>query len=122
MPRKPPAGSIDGYIAEFPPETQTILEAIRSIIRAVAPEATETIAYDIPAYTMDGRRLIYFAGWKNHVSLYPVPDGDEEFRSMIAPYQVSKGTLKFNLGEPLPEELVRRVAEASVEHIRPPQG
>ncbi len=118
MPRKPPAASIDEYIAEFPPETQEVLERVRAIVKETVPEATETIAYDIPAFGLDGRRLVYFAGWKSHVSLYPVPDGDEAFKSAIAPYQSGKGTLRFDLGKPLPEEVIQRVVEAWTARIR----
>jgi uncharacterized protein YdhG (YjbR/CyaY superfamily) len=64
--------TIDEYIAGFPRETQALLEEIRKTIREAAPEAEETISYDIPTFTLGGSYLIYFAGWKKHIALYPV--------------------------------------------------
>ncbi|MEV8148830.1 hypothetical protein AB0O52_11890 [Arthrobacter sp. NPDC080073] len=62
--------------------------------------------------------MVYFAAWKNHISVYPVPDGDEDFERGIAPYRAAKGTLKFLLGKPIPYELIERVATVLAERTR----
>ena len=104
--KKPVFTSVEEYIAAFPDGMQKTLKELRSTIRMAAPQAEEKISYGIPAFTMNGRYLIYFAGWKNHISLYPIPAGDPAFNSKIAPYISGKGTLKFPLDQPLPLDLV----------------
>src|SRR5580693_3758543 len=101
--------SVDDYIALQPPAAQGVLERVRRIIRKSVPEAEETISYQIPAYKLRGTRLLFFAGWKHHYSLYPVNDallaacqGDP------GKYQVSKGTIRFPLSEPIPAKLIER--------------
>ncbi len=106
--------SIDEYIAAFPEETQKILEEIRAIIKAAAPDAKEKISYQIPAFELNGKNLIYFAGWKKHVSIYPIPPGDEDFEKEIAKYVSGKGTLKFRLDKPILLELISEVVKFSV--------
>ena len=101
--------SIDEYIASFPVNIQKILEDIRSTINVAAPNAKEKISYQIPTFELNGRNLIHFAGWKKHISLYPIPAGDEAFEKKIAKYVAGKGTLKFPLDKPLPLELIKEV-------------
>ncbi len=112
MPEK--FASIDAYIASFPPETGSILRRLRETIRAAAPEATEAISYNIPTFRQAGTYLVYFAGWKKHVSIYPIPKGDPSFEAAIAPYREEKGTLRFPLSAPIPYDLVTRIVEASL--------
>lgn len=104
--------SIDAYVATFPLEVQKILEEIRRRMHAVVPGAEERISYQIPTLTIGGKNFVHFAGWSKYVSLYPVPDNDAKLTKDLAPYQASKGTLKFPLGEPVPYELIERVAVA----------
>jgi uncharacterized protein YdhG (YjbR/CyaY superfamily) len=101
--------SIDDYIASFPPEVRPTLEAVRQTIRRAAPGADETISYGIPTFTLDGRYIAYFAGWKRHISLYPIPDVDEDMDRELAPYRAGKGSLRFPLVEPIPHRLIERV-------------
>ena len=101
--------SIDQYIGTFPDEVQKILEEIRSTIKAIVPDAKEKISYQIPCFELNGRNLIHFAGWNKHISMYPVPAGDEAFKKKIARYVAGKGTLKFPLDEPIPLELIGAV-------------
>lgn len=103
--------SVDEYIASFPVGTQKLLEEIRSGIKLAAPEAQERISYNIPTFTLNGKPLIYFAGWKNHISVYPVPAGDDQFNQAIASYIDGKGTLKFPLDKPLPMKLVEEAVK-----------
>ncbi|MPV37168.1 iron chaperone [Georgenia subflava] len=101
--------SVDGYIATFPGDVQEVLQEVRRTIREVVPDGEETISYGIPTITVGGRYLVYFAGWKHHISLYPLPHGDEQLQRDLAPYMAGKGTAKFTLGEPVPYDLIERV-------------
>jgi len=104
--------SVDEYLAAQPPPVRAVLERVRGAIRRALPEAEEAISYQIPAYKVDGGVALYFAGWKEHVSLYPVSAqmiaafGDE-----LAPYLASKGTLRFPLSSPVPLRLIGRIAK-----------
>ena len=106
--------SIDEYIETFPKEVQTILQQVRSTMRAAAPEAEEKISYGIPTFTLNGKYLIYFAGWKHHISIYPIPTGDDAFNQEIAQYVAGKGTLKFPIDKPMPLKLIRKIVKLKV--------
>lgn len=103
--------SIDEYIAACPPESHAYLREIRKLIQGLAPDAKEKISYQIACFELNGMNLIHFAGWKKHVSLYPVPAGSEAFERQVEPYVDGKGTLKFPLDEPLPVKLIQRVVK-----------
>jgi uncharacterized protein YdhG (YjbR/CyaY superfamily) len=103
--------SIDEYIAACPPESHAYLQEIRKLIRDLAPDAKEKISYQIACFELNGMNLIHFAGWKKHVSLYPVPAGSEAFERQVESYVDGKGTLKFALNEPLPVKLIERVVK-----------
>jgi uncharacterized protein YdhG (YjbR/CyaY superfamily) len=100
---------VDGYIASFPPEVQEVLKEMRLRIRQVLPDAIEEISYQIPTYKLEGKALVYFAGWKTHVSLYPVPPLDQPLETEVAAYRSGKDTVRFPLSEPLPADLVNRI-------------
>jgi len=104
--------TVDEYIGSFPASVQEILSEIRRRMLAVMPEAGETISYGIPTVTLGGKHVVYFGAWKTHVSVYPVPAGDEELERAIAPYRAGKGTLKFGLAKPIPFDIIERVAAA----------
>ncbi|HUN22017.1 MAG TPA: DUF1801 domain-containing protein [Anaerolineales bacterium] len=108
--------NIDEYIAQFPAEVQVVLQKIRTIIREEVPIASEKISYAIPAFALNGYNLVYFAGWKRHVSLYPIPKGSAEFAQTVEQYADGKGTLKFDLAQPLPEAFIREVVFWHVEN------
>lgn len=112
--------NVDEYIQTFPPSTQEILQNIRRLIHEAAPQATEAISYNIPVFNQDGRYLVYFSGWKQHVSLYPIPDGDAEFQKLIKTYESGKGTLKFPLNKPIPYEVIKKVAQQHVAYLTRP--
>lgn len=104
------ASDVDAYIAKQPIGAQPILQRVRRIIRKVLPDAEETISYQIPAYKLHGRYVVYFAGWKQHWSLYPVTGHARAVLSTeLEPYQHSKGTVRFQLDEPVPAKLVERI-------------
>lgn len=104
--------SVDEYIATHPEDVQAILQRVRRTIRKAVPGAEEVISYQIPAYRLHGGAVLYFAGWKEHFSLYPATDGVvEEFGEELAPYKVSKGTIRFPLSQPVPAKLIERIAK-----------
>jgi uncharacterized protein YdhG (YjbR/CyaY superfamily) len=105
---------MDEYIASFPEETQKLLEEIRATIKAAAPDAREKISYQIAAFELNGKNLVHFAGWKNHISIYPIPSGDEAFNREISQYVDGKGTLKFPLTQPMPFQLIRKITKLHV--------
>ena len=106
--------TVDEYIASYPPGVREILEKTRRTIMAAAPGTEETISYGIPTVTLDGRYLIYFAGWKRHISVYPIPEADAALQQDLAPYKHARGTLRFPLNKPIPYELVQRVVVAAM--------
>jgi uncharacterized protein YdhG (YjbR/CyaY superfamily) len=105
---------MDEYIAGFPPETQQVLEELRALIKALAPDATETISYAIPTFDLNGKHLVHFAGYEKHIGLYPAPSGLEAFKEELKPYKQGKGSVQFPLGQPLPKDLIRRIVEFRV--------
>ena len=108
---KKTAKDIDEYIAGFPDNVQEILQKIRTTIRKAAPKAEEAISYQIPTFTLNGRYLIYFAGYKSHVSIYPAPRQSENFKDELAAYKGGKGTVQFPLDEPIPFGLITRIVK-----------
>ena len=103
--------NIDAYIAGFPNDVQLILEKIRKTIRKAAPDAEETISYLIPAFTLKGKYLVYFAAYKKHIGLYPAPRGSEKFKEELSRYEGGKGTVRFPLDKPIPLALITRIVK-----------
>ncbi len=102
--------SVDQYISSFPQPVQDVLQEIRRTMHDEVPGAGETISYDIPTITLDDRSLVYFAGWKRHVSVYPIPDGDVAYETAVAPYRSGASTAKFALDKPIPYDVIGRIA------------
>jgi uncharacterized protein YdhG (YjbR/CyaY superfamily) len=109
------ARSIDDYIAGFSPQTQEMLQELRALIKASAPEATETISYAIPAFDLNKRHLVFFAGYEKHVGLYLVPSRVEAFRAELQPYKSGASSAHFPIGQPLPRDLIGRIVKYKVE-------
>jgi uncharacterized protein YdhG (YjbR/CyaY superfamily) len=105
---------IDEYIAGFPSDVQEMLEKIRMTIRKAAPDAEETISYQIPTFTLKGKYLIYFAAFKKHIGLYPAPRGVEKFKKQLSVYEGGKGTVRFPLDKPIPFGLIERIVKFRV--------
>jgi uncharacterized protein YdhG (YjbR/CyaY superfamily) len=105
--------SVDEYISTFPEDVQAILQRVRRTIRKAVPGADEAISYQIPGYKLRGARVIYFAGWKEHYSLYPVSAGlVKSFKATLPPYEVRKDTLRLPLSKPVPVKLIEHIAKA----------
>src|SRR5262245_29438216 len=104
--------SVDEYIATHPEDVQAILQRVRSTIRKAVPGAEEVISYQIPTYKLHGHRVLYFAWWKQHYSLYPATDHVvEALKDDLARYTVNKGTIRFPLSQPVPVKLIERIAK-----------
>lgn len=101
--------NVDSYISAFPADVREKLEKIREIIKETAPEAVESIAYGMPGYKLNGKPLVYFAGFKNHIGLYATPSGHEKFANELAMYKQGKGSVQFPDNMPVPYDLIKRI-------------
>jgi uncharacterized protein YdhG (YjbR/CyaY superfamily) len=101
---------IDEYIARFPDDVRQILEKIRMTIRKAAPNAQETISYQIPTFTLHGN-LVHFAAFKKHIGFYPGPSGVEKFKDELSAYNGAKGSVQFPLEKPVPFSLISRIVK-----------
>ena len=100
--------SVDDYIASFPKNVQSKLKTLRTLVKDLAPEATEKISYGIPSYHLNGR-LIYFAAFKKHIGFYPMKSVIGQFKDELTAFDTSAGTIRFSLDKPLPQPLIRRI-------------
>ena len=105
--------TMDEYINAFPEDVQHILNELRQTIKDVAPEAEETINYQIPTFTLNGN-LVHFAAFENHIGFYPTPSGMEAFKKELSEYKGAKGSVQFPITEPLPLPLIRRIVKFRV--------
>ncbi len=112
-PEQPTFTTIDEYIAGFPAEIQAILQQIRVTIRTAAPDAQETISYQMPTFTLHGN-LVHFAAFKTHIGFYPTPSGTEQFQAALAPYKGGKGSVRFPLDQPIPYDLIAEIVRFRV--------
>jgi uncharacterized protein YdhG (YjbR/CyaY superfamily) len=103
--------TMDEYIATHPPAVQAILQRVRTTIRKAVPKAEEAISYQIPTFKLHGSYVVYFAGWKQHYSLYPASSRlVAAFKEELAPYEVNKGTIRFPLSKTVPVKLIGGLA------------
>lgn len=116
---RPPARTVDRYLAAQPPATRAVLERVRAAIRKAVPDAEECISYQIPAYKLPGGTVIHFAGWKAHYALYPASAlVVETFGDELAGRDMSKGTIRFPLDEKVPVGLIGRIAKLRAKEVR----
>lgn len=110
--------TVSEYIASRPSHARAALKSVRSTIRKAVPAAEESISYQMPAYKLHGRPLAYFAGWDEHYSLYPASGHIvATLKAALAPYEVSKGTIRFEYSEPVPVKLIERIAKLRAKEI-----
>ena len=108
--------SVEDYLAALPEEPRAALEKLRKTIKAAAPQATETISYQMPAFKLHGRFLVYYAAFKDHCSLFPASKAVmEALREELKPYFSGKGTLRFHADKPIPAALVRKIVRVRIE-------
>lgn len=108
--------SIDEYIADFPEPVAARLRQIRDCIRQLAPNATETISYNMPAFKQK-KVLVYFAAYKNHIGFYALPGGNAAFQQELLRYKTGKGSIQFPLDEDLPLDLIRKILIFRLEEV-----
>lgn len=106
--------TINEYIAGFPDDVQLILNQVRTTIRQAAQDAEESIGYGMPAYKLNGRPLVYFAGYKNHIGFYATPTGHIAFANELSKYKQGKGSVQFPIDRPMPLELIAQIVEFRV--------
>jgi uncharacterized protein YdhG (YjbR/CyaY superfamily) len=106
--------TIDEYIVGFPKDVQAVLEAVRQAIRESAPNSEEKISYGIPTFDLNGKHLVHFAAYKNHIGFYHTPSGITAFKQELSKFEVSKGTIKFSLDKPVPLDLVKKIVKFRV--------
>ncbi len=105
--------TVDQYISSFPEDVQIILEKIRMILRTHAPEAIEKIAYQMPAYYL-GKPLLYYGAYERHIGLYAMPSANTAFKEKLKQYKQGKGSIQFQLNEPIPYELITNIVKYRV--------
>lgn len=108
------AEDINQYIADFPAETQLLLEQLRFAIREAAPQAQECIKYSMPCFK-GKKNLVYFAGYARHIGFYPGAKAIETFKEKLHPYKFAKGSIQFPLNQPLPLDLIRNIVQFRVQ-------
>ncbi|HEY6617895.1 MAG TPA: DUF1801 domain-containing protein [Vicinamibacterales bacterium] len=116
--------SVAEYIALQPPKARAVLRKVRAAMRKALPTAEEVISYQIPAYKLNGRVVIYFAGWKEHYSIYPAQRRlVAAFKTRLAPYEVNNtGTIRFPLSEPVPARLIEAIAKFRAKEVTENRG
>ena len=102
--------TIDEYIATCPPHVQEILQNVRETVTTAVPQATEAISYGMPTFKLQ-RNLVHFGAFKNHLGFYPIPSGLEQFKEELAPYKSGKGSVQFTFEQPIPYELIGKIAQ-----------
>ena len=113
------ARSVDDYLAQLPLPTRRVVSQLRRLIKETAPGVTERVSYGLATFHLNGQYLVYVAGWKQHVSLYPVTAGIVRgMNSQLKPYMSGKATLRFPLDQPLPKDLIRRLVRIRVAERR----
>ncbi len=103
--------TIDEYISGFPITTQNVLWQVFEILKIKLPKAEEAISYGIPTFKLNNTYVVYFAGYKKHISLYPAPIEHEDFKKDLAKYKAGKATVQFSLNKPLPIKLIEKIAK-----------
>jgi uncharacterized protein YdhG (YjbR/CyaY superfamily) len=115
--KKTPASTIDEYIETFSKDKQLVLKQIRNLINKIAPHAEESISYAMPAFKINEKPLIYFAGYKNHIGLYALPSTNKAFNEELAKYNYGKGSIQFPLDKPMPLTLITKIIKYRMKEL-----
>lgn len=109
--------TVEEYISQFSKEVQEILQKIRSVVKSHAPDAVESISYQMPAYKLNGKPVVYFGAWKQHIGFYATPAGNEAFRKELSVYKGAKGSVQFPLNKPMPYKLIKDIVLFRVKEL-----
>lgn len=121
MPTRKPADDklIRAYLAAQPPRTRVVLKKMREAVLSTVPAGVEAFSYRIPAVKLDGKALVWYAGFTNHTSLFPIGDAIRaRFAAELEDYETSKGTVRFPLDKALPVALVKKLVKARIAEVR----
>lgn len=116
------ASTVDAYLARFTGQARAALDELRALLHEAVPGASETMAYGIPTLDLHGRHVLHFGGFARHVGLYPTPSGMEAFDAELSRYARGKGSVRFPLEEPLPADLIRRIATFRLDEVEASVG
>jgi uncharacterized protein YdhG (YjbR/CyaY superfamily) len=108
---------IDKHIKFQDKNAQTLLNKLREVIQSSAPKAEEVIKYGIPTYTLNGKSLVHFSGFKKHIGFFPTPSAITEFKNELSSYKLSKGTIQFPLDKPLPITLIKKIVKFRLKEV-----
>ncbi len=106
------------YILQFPKDVQIILKKIREIVLKTTPNAIESISYGMPAFKLNGKPLVYFAAYKNHIGFYALASGNEAFQKELANYKTGKGSIQFPLDKEMPWKLIEEIVKFRAKEIQ----
>jgi len=112
-----PAKTIDEFISQYPPDIQAILQKIRTTIQKSAPGAEEAMAYGIPTFKLNGKNLVHFSAFNEHIGFYPTPSGIAKFKKELSAYEWAKGSVKFPLNKPIPYALIGKITQFRVKEV-----
>lgn len=110
--------NIDLYIETFPENVQKILQKLRELIKNTVPNAEESISYGMPAFKQNGKPLVYFGGYKNHIGFYALPSGNEAFQKQLSNYKTGKGSIQFPLDKEMPWKLIEEIVKFRVKELQ----
>ncbi|MBK6792569.1 MAG: DUF1801 domain-containing protein [Anaerolineales bacterium] len=111
------ASPMEEFIARYPATVQVILQKIRAVIHKSAPRAEEAMSYGIPTFKLNGKNLVHFSAFKEHIGFYPTPSGIEKFKKELAVYEGAKGSVKFPLDKPIPYALITKIVQFRVKEV-----
>ena len=111
------AKDIDAYIDDYPKPMKGLFKKIRQVVQVAAPKAEETIKYGIPTFVLDGKNLVHFGGFKNHVGFYPTPSAMAEYKKDLSKYESGKGSVQFPLSRPLPLNLIKKIVKYRIQEV-----
>lgn len=109
---------VDEYLANVAPDERKELERIRAIVREFVPDAVESVSYAMPTFKYNGKPLVYYAAFKNHLSFFPTPEPTEQLQDRLKSYKVSKGTIQFTLDHTLPKDLIQQILAVRLQTIQ----
>ncbi|MBK9257832.1 MAG: DUF1801 domain-containing protein [Saprospiraceae bacterium] len=109
--------SFSQYLEDFPDDIVIKLKNIHKVVKENAPEALDGIAYNMPAFKLHKKPLVYFAAFKNHIGFYALPSGNTAFQKELSKYKVGKGSIQFPLDQEIPYELIAQIVEFRVHEV-----